>query len=694
MALPDACAVAIVDDSGLSASARLATALDRAEFWTTLRSVRAESPRILIKPELAGFAVGSPTVTDPALVESLIDVLHDHGFTNVAVAGAADSSALWAENRELYALSDLLGYRYETPRGHPYDIIDLAEQQVDGVFATDSALRGCAIAREWLEADVRIVFSKNRTDVSMGYALCLDTLIGALPLIDKDLHYRKRRHPGDVVAALLAVAPVQFCLIDATTSAHGPGARRSPVAIDTGTIIAASDIVLADYAGALKMGLDPKVSPLFERVLRTQPLPRRYIVSGSLDVYPRWQNVQPLSVQAAKLRGQTETFDRLIEPWLQRVDPALFPLKHPLDARVNAMLADHFADTGARQWVLTAVNALLAWFDTIVTAYRTLFDKDALQQQAAPLGFDARTVPDVAFANLVAELRDLEPLAATAPQVSEELRWRYLDQAVLFRYARVLPIDFVSFVRRVDIARTIEFMNDYLGGVLVVLADDEEGRPVRQAERNIYLPQPNYLVLFQGKPIDVSKLEVVEYDTDRHRLYWKTILSENGSAEYDDGIATFKRVEGGTRVSIIGRQQFALPAFFQVFDPDLIPGLKAKLVTHAYQTFFDRTAANFEALVEGREIRIGRPVDEPSPRLIEQLMPLLEQLAELAAPLLRRLSSDAAGSEPDHSLDSDGFIHVVPSQSESAPLDPNRWLAEWSRFADGLGQAIRRDLGA
>ena len=67
------------------------------------------------------------------------------------------------------------------------------------------------------------------------------------------------------------------------------------------------------------------------------------------------------------------------------------------------------------------------------------------------------------------------------------------------------------------------------------------GRPVRQAERNIYLPQPNYLVLYQGKPIDVSKLEVVEYAADRHRLYWKTIGSENGSATYDDGIATFER---------------------------------------------------------------------------------------------------------------------------------------------------------
>jgi hypothetical protein len=107
---------AIVADASMSANARLAAALDRAGFWDILQDVLCERPpdqlRILIKPEFAGFVMGSPTITDPALVEGLIDLLHDRGFANVALAGIADSSALWAENRDLFALSDLLGYRY------------------------------------------------------------------------------------------------------------------------------------------------------------------------------------------------------------------------------------------------------------------------------------------------------------------------------------------------------------------------------------------------------------------------------------------------------------------------------------------------------------------------------------------------------------------------------------------------------
>ncbi len=695
----EACAVAIVDDSSLSATGKLAAALDRADLWKALLRAQTDRPpdqlRIVIKPEFAGFAVDSPTVTDPALVEHLIDQLHERGFTNTVVAGTADSSALWAENRDLYALSDLLGYRYATPTGRSYDIVDLTDSLLETTFPIESVLHGCAISRHWLDADMRIVFSKNRTDEVSGYALCLDTLIGVLPLIDKDLHYRKRRHPGDVVAALLRAAPVQFCLIDAIVAAHGAGGRRAPTAIITDTIIAATDIVLADYVGALKMGLDPNVSPTFARSIRTHPLPERYIVAGSLGCHRNWENVPVLARHAAGMRNQAETLDRLVEPWLQRLDPELFPLKHPLDARLNAALAEFFAGSAANpasQWLLMLANALLAWIDAAIASYRTLFDKDALRRHSVPLGLDLNAIPEGAFDALVSELLRLELLAATAPQVSGQLGWQYLDDAVVFRYTRALPIDFALFVRRVDIARTIQFMNDYLGGVVVALAHDASGRPVRQAERNIYLPQPNYLVLYQGKPIDVSKLEVVDYTADRHRLYWKTVLSENGSATYDDGIATFERTSDGTCITITGRQQFTLPMFWQVFDPDIVPGLKARLVTHAYQTFFDRTIANLEALVEGRDIRIGRPVDEPAAPPVEQFMALLQQIGEVAMPLLRQLTGkhDGTMADADHRIDSDGFVHITPAQPASP--DPEQWIAEITRFIDGLGQAVRRDL--
>jgi uncharacterized protein (DUF362 family) len=639
---------------------------------------------------MAGFAAGSPTATDPALVEALIDLLHDRGCENVAVATAADTSALWAANRDVYALSDLLGYRFVTPGGRSYDIIDLAEAPDADAFPAQSALHGTGLSREWLDADIRIVFSKNRTDETSGYALVLDTLIGALPLTDKDLHYRRRRHPGNVVSALLDVAPVQFCLIDAVVSAHGASGQRAPTPLATDTIIACPHPVLGDYIGALRMGLDPAVSPLFARVQRSYSLPQRYTVSGSLTPYAGWLNVPVPLLRTTQMRGTATTLDRLVAPWLQRLDSELFPLKQPVDARLNATVAPFLADS---QWLIAFANALVGLIGNAIASYRTMFDKDSLHHQAVPLGIDIAAIPDGAFTQLVDELIALEPVAESAPQISDTLRWRFVEKAVVFSYTRLLPTDFELFVHKVDVARTIQFMNDYLGGVIMPLAHDDKQRPVRQAERNLYLPQPNYIVLYQGKPIDVSKLEVVEYAPDRHRLYWKTIASENGSATYDDGIASFARHAKGTRVTIMGRQQFTLPLFWQVFDLDLVPEIKSVLVTHAYQTFFDRTLANFEALVEGRDIRLGKPTDEPTPLPLEQLMPLLQKLATAAMPLIQRIMQRVPQdtSKPQQWVDADGFTHVLPATSEPI-TDPERWLGELSRFFTGFQQAAQRDL--
>jgi uncharacterized protein (DUF362 family) len=697
--------VAIVNDVDLSPVGKIAAALEIAGFWEILRRTQlgrpADALRLVIKPEFSGYTADSPLATDPSLVEGLIDLLHDRGFAGLTVVGTTDSSGLWAENRDIYALSDLLGYSFVTPKGRAYDIVDLGDGSDEAAFPLGSALHGTGLSRLWLDADIRLVFAKNRTDEENGYALALDSLIGVLPLADKNLHYRQRRHPGDVVAALLDVAPVHFVLIDAITSTHGAAGSRAPETVDTDTLIATPNIMLADYIGALKMGIDPNVSRILARVGCKHPLPTHYTVCGALAAYPDWQNVPTPLLRSTQIRAGAITLDRLIKPWLQRLDPELFPLKNPLDARLNAMLAEFFADSAkspTSQWLLIAANLLLGLIGHIVESYRTLFDKDALHHAAVPLGIDLSNVDDTAFTDLTRELIQLEPIATGAPQMSDGLRWRYIEDTVVFHYSQTLPIDFDLFVKSVDIARTIQSMNDYLGGVVVPLAHDATGRPTRQAERNIYLPQPNYLVLYHGKPIDVSKLEVVEYDANRHRLYWKTIGSENGSATYDDGIATFERTGEGTCITIVGRQLFTLPLFWQVFDLNLVPDIKSVLVTHAYRTFFDRTLANFAALVEGRDIRLGRPVDEPAPATSDRLLELLGKIGEIAAPLLQRADQAAqTGSHEHRETDADGFVHVQPAlQQHQVPDSPargiDRWIAELGQFIGGLQQAALRDL--
>ena len=81
------------------------------------------------------------------------------------------------------------------------------------------------------------------------------------------------------------------------------------------------------------------------------------------------------------------------------------------------------------------------------------------------------------------------------------------------------------FVEKVDIGRAIQYMNDNIGGSSAVLRRDAGGRAVHQAERNLYLPQPNWLVLFGGDIIDVEKIELLAYGKREHAIYWRTIGS-------------------------------------------------------------------------------------------------------------------------------------------------------------------------
>ena len=264
---------------------------------------------------------------------------------------------------------------------------------------------------------------------------------------------------------------------------------------------------------------------------------------------------------------------------------------------------------------------------------------------------------------------------------------------MLFDYRRTLPVAFEEFVRMVDVARAISFMNDYLGGVVVELEHDEHGRSTRQAERNLYLPQPNYLVLSGGDAIDVGKLEIVEYGESRHRLYWKTVKSQNESAIYDDGIVTFDRTETGTAVTIFGRQLFTLPPVWAAVDLGLAPELKDQLVTDAYQTFFDRTVANLEALTEGRDIHIGRSPNHPDgPRPSVALEDLAERALEHLHAFTESIRQPSSVDDTSFEVDELGFTHVRSSSSEKRDDGNERVVADVAAFWLELVDAGIRDL--
>jgi hypothetical protein len=676
--------VAIVQDAQATGEALLDRALALLDFSALAGARIAESLAArgactaIVVPALDAFAADSPAATDPRQVERLLDILFDLGVTDASVGSTRGTAALWLENRDVFVAADLLGYRYETPAGRPYEVLDLAEDAEPGAFPEWGPLGHAALSRAWQAADLRIVFSANRTDDDEGYALCLATLLSVLPHTDKDYHYRYRRDAGEVVSQLLAAAPVHFALIDAVVSGHGEAGGRRPIPIRTNTIIAATEPALADYAGAVKMALDPYISALAApslRAVRGRPDLR---IIGPLEGYRDWVNVSPTLVASTALRRGFVSADRALRPALQHVDRDLFPFRHPANDWLNKTVADvaSAGETGAEgASVLSFLNLSLGEMEKAGAVWGVMFDKDALRQSEASLNIDPADIAPSAYEALPSELGFQAELLRGVVADAQGVRWRFDDGAVLFDGARRFPIPFDAFVDAVPIHRAIQFMNDYAGGRAYVTRRDKRGRVVRQIERNLYLPQPNYTVLGGGVTIDVTKIERVEYAPQRQRMFWKTVKSENGSAIADDGIVTFEALGPDTLVTIWGRQHFVLPPFWAAIDRELTPVMKSTLVSEAYGRFFQRTFANFEAVAEGRDVRIGRPwsqASEGEPLPVERIAEAVKRVTpeggfDLTAMVKSLLGRNGrARPEPDQ-IDADGFRHF--QGGGPAPID-------------------------
>jgi uncharacterized protein (DUF362 family) len=704
-------AVVVTGDDKL---ALLEGAIEDAGLWESLAAAVSRTGSdpgalaILVKPDLTLFDLAVPTFTDPELVERLIDLLYDRGYPRVAVAVGRSATALWLENREPLVLADLAGYRFVTGSGRPYDILDLGEDLAAAPAPPGSVLCGRQLARAWIDAQFRIGFAKCKTDDEELFALGAHNLFDVLPLSEADRGSGRFTAP-DLCTDLLRATPLHFAIIDAFISNHGCAGARSARPLATRTLIASPDPLLCDWAAALKMGLDPFASPTNAKALHALGLPQTYAIAGDLATYPGWVPADAYLAESVRRRNASPWLARAVEPWLQPVDRDLFPFKSVVDDRVNAALARLLCRLEPGSPALAAAigfDALLAAAREGVEAAEILFAKDRLHWRERPLGLDLSLYGPADYAAVESYMEPLERLIRAFPADAAGLRWRYLDGSVLFELARELPVPFDAFVQRVDVSRAIRYMNDYIGGDCVPVCRDAEGRAVHQAERNLYLPQPNYLVLSGGQPIDVTKLESVAYGADEHKICWRTVKSENGSAVHDDGSVTFsRRPGGGTRVEVVGLQKFTLPLFWQAANLERYPAVKNALVEHAYAEFFNRTLANFEAAYEGRDFRIGHPPAEEGARPVERAAEVLERLVGWLAGARVRLRQ-ALGREPAPTghRDADGFRHFTaggksadsPGPGVAAALGVGGKLREASVDAIALflelGDAMRRDV--
>lgn len=697
------------DEPGL-----LETVLNDSGFWELLESSRAllgkepDAYRVFIKPDLAGFERESATATSPWLVERLVDLLAAAGYFQVTVGSASDPSYPFLENRDVLVLADLLGYKWQTPLGNAYEIVDLGENLADVPFGEACALHGTRIGRAWVEADFRIDFAKNKTHPEFFYAGCLHNLLTILPERDKHFHYCARLKPWDVALELLEHVGPHFSLIDALTSSDGNWGATQPHPVATRTLIAGSNALAVDWVMATKMLVDPWRSRLNAKAMASRGVPTSTSVNGDLSPYPGWRNTHPLLSNSLSALGEWPELGAIVFASSVSADSELFPFKETALGQLNRVLANPPGQpNGAGSWMRLPALGLMSAGVRWVDAGRTLFAKRKLRQRSVPLGLDLDKYTQDDYAAIVDYMAPLERLLEQTPEDHNGLRWRYLRDSVVFRYARVVDVPFEEFVERVDVSRAIQFMTDYIGGVSVAVARDQRGRVVRQAERNLYLPQPNYLVLYGGDVIDVCKLERIVYDEDSHKMVWRTVQSPNHSAEYDDGSVAFERDHERTRVTVTARQKFALPPIVESWQLHLNPAVKDALVADAYYRFFEQTITNFEIEFEGGSSRIGHPWRQPGES--EDLLRASVDKAKDFAARLDRAARAGRGATPDVTTDALGFRHFkgpglemtssTSAQSGAAakPASQSQRLrsvgAGLQTFWSELWSAARRDWG-
>jgi len=670
----------------------------------------ADQLHVFIKPDLAFFFRPLTTITDPQLVEHLVAWLRNQGIANITVGIAKDSSSFWLESRDPVILADLAGYQFDS-----YDFVNLGEDLSREVFPADSILRDSSLSRAWIEANFRIVFAKCRTDEEFTFAAALQSLIGILPSPDTELQYYQRLRPEDLASELLRLVPPHFAIVDAFVANQGSAGSRQSHPLHASTIIASSSIVLADWAAAGKLGVDPYRSSIVAKAVRERGLPCPSTVTGDITPLPAVKNVHPMVADAVARRNTSLEAQRSAAAWLQSVDRELFSFTDALTDRINRNLAGQFGNLDADPLAFSSfltMNYSLGGLSQLDQSSKIVFKKDQLHWMERPLNIRIDNLSSADYEASKAYMLPLEERVLQLSPDSNGMRMEYLDNSVLFHFSRHLPIPFDDFVNQVDISKSIRMINDYIGGACVPVSRDDSGRVTHQAERNIYLPQPNYIAFSGGQPIDVSKLEFIEYSTTEHKIYWRTIKSENNSARFDDGTVAFTRTaQNETLASVVGRQEFILPPFWQMMQLDLYPALKDYLVAGAYKTFFANTMANFTADFEHRPYRIGRPwpspaQDQATPVIAsEKLSTALNDFASKARTEIDRLTSRFSlrtETPVPVSIDANGFSHFEapkPGQEQSATT--SLWankaqiqdtVAGAVGFVTDLIQAINRDL--
>ena len=200
-------------------------------------------------------------VNDPVLVEGLARYLRRHGVEDVAVLEAPTVYGHSFAHRSVEEVARYFGFTSDA-----YRVVDISADLRPFAFERGFVQR--TITGTWLDADLRIVMPKLRTDPTEFAHLCLSTLEGSTGAIDETFYAKRQVDFRSATMMLLDVAPPDFAVVDAWAPvADGPfgvmGCHR-PAGVRH--LYAGPDALAVDEVVLEDLGIDdPRRAPIVRR---------------------------------------------------------------------------------------------------------------------------------------------------------------------------------------------------------------------------------------------------------------------------------------------------------------------------------------------------------------------------------------------------------------------------------------------
>ncbi|BCJ47449.1 hypothetical protein GCM10010168_18070 [Actinoplanes ianthinogenes] len=225
--------------------------------------VRARPGRVAIRTAfILGYSrADRSNIVSPELIGALSRYVRRHGATDVAVLEAPSVYERVYARRSVGEVARYFGF--EAPE---YRIVDVQSDQRPLAF--DRGISQSTASGTWLDADVRIVVPKLRTDPRQGGHLSLNSLVGTGMRTEQTVYAGRELDHESAIMMLLDACPPDFAIVDGwgpvATGLFGVMGCDRPVTLHR--LYAGPDPVSVDWQALADMGIpDPGRVPLVRR---------------------------------------------------------------------------------------------------------------------------------------------------------------------------------------------------------------------------------------------------------------------------------------------------------------------------------------------------------------------------------------------------------------------------------------------